>query len=343
MPSAPVAHASESLVASGHPAMIVGTSAAMQRQFALLGEFALADAPLYIYGETGTGKELVARAVHRLSRRASGRFVAQNCAAIPDTLLQSLLFGHRRGAFTGAERDQIGVFEAAHGGTLLLDEVADMSPTVQAALLRVLQEKEVTRLGEVEPRKVDVRVISASNAPLEPYIETGRFRRDLYFRLVTLRVDLPTLRERRSDVPLLVQHFIAQYNARTGKNIAGIASAALAALEGHAWPGNVRQLEAEVERACILTAAGDTIEVVTLSQYVLGGLNGDGPLRNREIRVNGRPLPEILGDVERALLTEALQRTHGSKSEAARLLGISRQRLSQRLTRWQIGDHGNGW
>lgn len=314
---------------------IVGESEALKRQLSLLKEFAAADAPVYIYGETGTGKELIARLLHRHSSRAHQRFIAQNCAAIPDTLLQSLLFGHRRGAFTGAERDQIGLFEAAQRGTLLLDEIADMSPTVQGALLRVLQEKEITRLGEVDPRRVDVRVVSATNTRLEPHVESGRFRRDLYFRLITLRIDLPTLRERRSDVPLLITHFIDAYNARTGKGVAGIDPAALAVLESHSWPGNVRQLEAELERACILTPAGGLITVASLSPYMRPEL--DAAARSHEsVHLNEQSLPERLGSIERSLLREALERAQGNKSKAARLLGISRQRLSQRLVRWQF-------
>jgi transcriptional regulator with PAS, ATPase and Fis domain len=299
-------------------------------------EFAVADAPVHIYGETGTGKELVARTLHRHSRRANNRFIGQNCVAIPDTLLQSLLFGHRRGAFTGAERDQIGLFEAADGGTLLLDEIADMSPTVQGALLRVLQEKEITRLGEVDPRKVDVRVISATNTELEKHVEAGRFRKDLYFRLVTLRIDLPPLRERRSDVPLLVDYFIAGYNARTDKCITGIEPTALVMLEACSWPGNVRQLEAEVERACILTPAGASIGVRALSLHLRRETGVERARSELVVHFNGQRLPDLLGSVERSLLIEALQRAHGNKSKAARLLGISRQRLSQRLNSLQL-------
>jgi serine/threonine-protein kinase PknK len=314
---------------------IVGESEVLKRQLSLLKEFAAADAPVYIYGETGTGKELIARLLHRHSPRAGRRFVAQNCAAISDTLLQSLLFGHRRGAFTGADRDQIGLFEAAEGGTLLLDEIADMSPTVQGALLRVLQEKEITRLGEVDTRKVDVRVVSATNTRLEPHVEAGRFRRDLYFRLITLQIDLPTLRERRSDVPLLIEHFIDTYNARTDKGVVGIDPAALAILESQSWPGNVRQLEAELERACILTPAGGVITVAALSPHVRRELDATAH-SHESVHLNEQSLPERLGNIERSMLREALERTKGNKSQAARLLGISRQRLSQRLARWRF-------
>jgi transcriptional regulator with PAS, ATPase and Fis domain len=322
---------------------IIGESPVLKRQLALLDEFAAADAPVYVYGETGTGKELVARTLHAHSRRAAKRFIAQNCVAIPDTLLQSLLFGHRRGTFTGADRDQMGLFEAANGGTLLLDEVADMSPTVQGALLRVFQEKEITRLGETHPRRVDVRIISATNIDLEAHVEAERFRRDLYFRLVTLRIDLPTLRERPSDVPLLVDHFITAYNARTGKGIVGIESAALAMLERSSWPGNVRQLEAEIERACILTQAGTCIATSALSSQHRtehGFEPSIGPEGITGLR--GQRLPDVLGDVERSLLVQALRQARGNKSEAARLLGISRQRLSQRLIRLQVNTRSLG-
>jgi two-component system response regulator AtoC len=325
--------------ASARSSSIIGESTALKRQLALLKEFATADAPVYIYGETGTGKELIAQTLHRYSLRADRRFIAQNCAAIPDTLLQSLLFGHRRGAFTGADRDQVGLFEAAHRGTLLMDEISDMSLTVQAALLRVLQEKEVTRLGEVEPRRVDVRVLSASNTPLEEHVEAGRFRRDLYFRLVTLRIDVPALKERLSDVPLLVNHFIHAYNNRTGKAISGIEPAALGALGARTWPGNIRQLEAEVERACILTATGAAITQAVLSPLSGGDASVQAFVAEKRGGPNRRPLPDILGDVERSLLIDALKEARGNRTKAARLLGISRQRLSQRLIRWHLVSH----
>ena len=317
---------------------IVGESPALKRQLKLLQEFAGTEVPIYIFGETGTGKELVARSVHQLSPRAAGPFIAQNCAAIPDTLLQSLLFGHRRGAFTGADRDQLGVFAAANAGTLFLDEIGEMSTTLQGALLRVLQEKEFTRLGDVHPTPTEVRIISASNRPLEHEIEEGRFRRDLFFRLVTLRIDMPTLRERRSDVPLLVDYFIRGYNLRTRKNIAGIDPAALAVLHMQPWPGNVRQLQAEVERACILTTAGERISLTSLSPQCALLHGAQGTVHGEEAdRSRGRSLPDILGAVERSLLVEALQQAAGNKTEAARLLGVSRQRLTQRLQRWSIG------
>ena len=316
---------------------IVGESPAFKRQLSTLEDFALADAPIYVYGETGTGKELIAKTIHALSPRARQPFIGHNCAAVPDTLVQSFWFGHRRGAFTGADRDQIGVFEAADGGTLLLDEISEMSPSAQTALLRVLQEKEVTRLGDVAARRIDVRIISASNAPLDDHVDDGRFRRDLFFRLTTLRVDLPPLRERRSDVSLLVHHFIRSYNARTGKGIAGIEPRAMEALEAYQWPGNVRQVESEVERACVLTAAGEEITVASLSPQVQGHRR-DRPFAHAHSpeTCNGQGLPEILAETERSLLLDALRRFNGNKTNAARALGISRQRFSQRLRKWRL-------
>jgi transcriptional regulator with PAS, ATPase and Fis domain len=321
-------------------AVIIGESGALQARLACLHEFAAADAPVYIFGETGTGKELIARALHAYSSRSHRPLIAQNCAAIPDTLLQSVLFGHRRGAFTGALNDQIGLFEAADAGTLLLDEVTEMSPLMQGALLRVLQEKELTRIGEVHPRAVDVRVISTSNRDLENEVDAGRFRRDLYFRLLTLRIDLPSLRERTSDIPLLVDHFVGTYNARTGKGVGGCEPDALAALEAYAWPGNVRQLQSELDRACILTPEGEAISVARLSRTVTAAASTVSSVAGVTELPDDASLPTILADVEEQLLRIALDRAGGNKTIAARLLGVSRQRLSQRVNRRRLNSSG---
>lgn len=334
-----VSHVRGVVPASTSPIPILGQSAVLKRQLAALEKFALSDAPVHIYGETGTGKELVARTLHAYSRRAQKRFIAQNCAAVADTLLQSLLFGHRRGAFTGADRDQVGLFEAANGGSLLLDEIGEMSPLLQGALLRVLQNGEFVRLGETEPRKVNVRVISATNKSLEREVAAERFRKDLYFRLVTLRVNLPTLREREGDIRLLAVHFLNAYNTRTGKTITGFDRETLEALERHVWPGNVRELEAEIERACILTPAGARISPSVLSAHLDRDLIEDHGVRvhtSHELLRNGRTLPEILGEIERSLLSHAMEESMGNKTAAARILGVSRQRLTQRLQRWRL-------
>jgi transcriptional regulator with PAS, ATPase and Fis domain len=326
-----------------HPTTsIVGESAILKQELATLHEFAQADAPVHIYGETGTGKELVARALHRYSLRVQKRFIVQNCAAVPDTLLHSLLFGHRRGAFTGADRDQIGVFEAANGGTLLLDEVGDMPPPLQRALLRVLQDGEVTRLGDTESRTVDVRLISASNKSLKREVADGRFRKDLYYRLVTLRVELPPLRARGQDIVLLAEHFLSVYCARTGKHLAGFEPDVLTALEKYDWPGNIRQLKGEVERACILTRPDGRVPLSALSSDLRGVGLDDGTTTDRfslrMLATTGRTLPEILSDLERSLLVEAMTLGRGNKSKAAQILGVSRQRLCQRLQRWGLAD-----
>jgi len=320
---------------------IVGESPVLRQELATLEEFAQADAPVHIYGETGTGKELVARAIHRYSRRAHQRFVVQNCAAVPEALLHSLLFGHRRGAFTGADRDQVGLFEAANGGTLLLDEVGDMPEHLQKALLRVLQDGEVTRLGETESRIANVRLISASNKSLKREVADGRFRKDLYYRLVTLHVELPPLRARGQDIALLADYFLKMYCARTGKHLAGFEPEVLTTLQTYDWPGNIRQLKGEVERACILTQRDGKVSVDVLSSELRDVVPEDGILSARhslQMLAAGRTLPQILADLERFLLVEAMTRGRGNKSKAAHILGVSRQRLCQRLQRWGLTD-----
>jgi Nif-specific regulatory protein len=247
---------------------IIGVSEPMREVFRLMESAASTSIAVLIEGETGTGKELVARAIHRSSDRAEGPFVAVNIAALSGDLLESELFGHMRGAFTGAIKDRIGLFEAAHGGTILLDEIGDLPLAMQVKLLRVLQEGEVTPVGASEPRKVDVRVMSATNADLQAAAQAGRFRDDLYFRIAAFPLTLPPLRERREDLALLIDHFVARTAKRHGKRIAGIENAAFEVLAQHRWPGNVRELENEIERAAALTPDGNLVGVTALSARI---------------------------------------------------------------------------
>ncbi len=240
---------------------IVGRSQAMQQVFTLIRTLAPVDSTVLVLGETGTGKELVARELHEQSERRSRPFVTVSCGAIPETLLESELFGHDRGAFTGATKARPGKFEAADGGTLFLDEIGEISPAVQLRLLRVLQEKEVERLGETKPTKVDVRIVAATHRDLETLMREGKFREDLFYRLNVLPIRMPALRERTEDVPQLAAHFLARFADRFKKPITGIAPAALQALLAHAWPGNVRELEHAIERAVIMTAGSELTDI----------------------------------------------------------------------------------
>jgi two-component system response regulator AtoC len=255
---------------------LVGKSAAMGQVFTLVKTLAPVDSTVLILGETGTEKERVARELHDASGRR-GPFVAVNCAAIPETLLESELFGHDRGAFTGATRQRAGKFEAANGGTIFLDEIGEISRAVQVRLLRVLQEKEIERLGETTPVKVDVRIVAATHRDLEALMREGRFREDLYYRLNVVPIRVPPLRERPEDIPLLAAHFLTRFAERFKKPIAGIAPAALSALVAHAWPGNVRELEHAIERAVIMAAGPELTDIpVGRTGPIAAGGPGDG-------------------------------------------------------------------
>jgi transcriptional regulator with GAF, ATPase, and Fis domain len=301
---------------------IVGTAPAMQRVYRLVDRLADNDVPVVIYGESGTGKELVARAIHNGGARKSGPFIAENCGAIPETLLESVLFGHAKGSFTGADRNKIGLFEAACGGTIFLDEVGEMSPSMQTKLLRVLQEGEVRRVGENVSRRIDVRVIAASNRDLDAMVEQGKFRRDLYYRIHVVRVELPPLRERPADIVLLLQHFLA----RRGTPLE-VPAATVRALQGYAWPGNVRELENEVQRWVALCDGRVTPE--DLSPAIRGA---DPAVDPDDLRI--RPRVERL---ERDLIARALDRARGNQTRAAELLGLSRFGLQKKLRKLDEG------
>jgi len=312
---------------------LVGDSPQMRAVFDLIAKVAPTNASVLITGESGTGKELVAAAIHRLSPRCTQPFVSQNCAALNDNLIETELFGHARGAFTGAEKPKLGLFDLADGGTLFLDEVSEMSPALQVKLLRVLQQGSFLPVGGTRPHEVDVRVISATNRPLDELLRAGAFREDLYYRLNVFNIDLPPLRERRGDIPLLARHFLAHACASNGYPLKFFAPEALAALAAYHWPGNVRELENEVQRATILASNEQLITLPHLSARVREAAP-DGP------RLNGRrldgPLADALEALERRLLSEGLDRYNWNRSLAARALGISRANLLAKIKKYHL-------
>ena len=300
---------------------MIGRSAAMEDLFETLTRVLDTDVTVLIEGESGTGKELVARALHYSGLRADRPFVALFCGSLPDDLLESELFGHVRGAFTGATADKKGLFEAADGGTIFLDEVGDLSPKLQTALLRVLQTGEVKRVGEAASRRVDVRIVSATNRPLAALVEDGRFREDLLYRLNTVRIEAPPLRQRRADVPLLAHHFLGRYAVGTRARVEGFTAEAVEALAGHRWPGNVRELENTVERAVVLAR---------------GALVGVDDLRLPPAAAGVAFEPGLtMKDVERLAVERTLAGCDGNVSETARVLDVSRRWLQYRMKEWR--------
>ncbi len=306
---------------------MVGKSTAMERIFELIKKVAPAKTSVLISGESGTGKELVARALHHLSPRQKGPFIGVNCGAIPDTLLESELFGHVRGAFTGAHAEKEGLFAAANGGTLFLDEIGEVSTAMQVRLLRVLQERRVKKVGATHEGEVDVRVVAASNRDLEAEVARGAFRQDLFYRLNVIEVSLPPLRARREDIPLLAEHFVKKHAAAIGRPVLGIAADALTTLCDYHFPGNVRELENLIERAVTLEV-GDRITRVALGE--LQGKRAVAPEAPDELPDDGIDLDRLLADYERGFLERALKRTP-SRKKAAQLLGISFRSLRYRL------------
>jgi len=290
---------------------IIGRSRPMQELFAVLPQVAESESTVLLEGASGTGKELFARAIHDLSPRREGPFVAVNCAALPDTLLESELFGYKAGAFTDARGDKPGRFAAAEGGTLLLDEIGDISPAMQVRLLRVLEQKTYEPLGSVEPVRANVRVIAATNKNLQRLVKQGRFRQDLYFRINVVRLRLPRLRDRREDIPLLVEHFVAKFRQLRRKDIQGVSDAVLARLMEYDFPGNVRELENVIEHAFVLCRGG-LIEVEHLPPYLRGEASPGG------LRTEGL----TLRDMERTMIQDALRRCGGNRKAAAQRLGI---------------------
>ncbi len=301
---------------------LVGTSAAMRRVQDTITQVAQASTTVLILGESGTGKELVARAIHRRSNRSRGPFVAINCAAIPVTLLESELFGHERGAFTGAFARREGRFKMADGGTLFLDEVAELDPMIQAKLLRVLQEGEFERLGGTQTLRVDVRVVASTNKNLLEMARTGRFREDLFYRLNVISLTLPALRERTEDIPLLAQHFLSRFAEKNRKEVRTISREAMELLMAHDWPGNVRELENTVEHAVVLSR-GDTVRVEDLPDLVAS----DASAKQYLTIQLGTPLDEI----EQQVIQQTLRLTRGNKRLAAQLLGIATRTIYRKL------------
>jgi transcriptional regulator with GAF, ATPase, and Fis domain len=307
---------------------IIGESKPMKEVLAQLEKAIDTRVTVCIEGETGTGKELIASAMHYQSRRRDKLFVAQNCAALPETLLESELFGHRRGAFTGADHDKKGLFELADGGTLFLDEVGEMSLGLQAKLLRVLQEGTVRPVGGTQERQVDVRIICATNRDLAAEVERGKFRADLFYRLRVFPIRLPPLRERQGDVPMLCEHFLARYTSEYRKPVGGFSQAALDALTSYAWPGNIRELENEVQRLVIQADAGVFIDVDALSPQIRkieGILSRIAPEKGT--------LEKMMEQVERWILAEALREHNGNKTHTAKTLGITREGLHKKLAK----------
>ncbi len=311
---------------------IIGKHPKMLEIFELVGQVASRKAPVHVYGESGTGKELIARAIHEQGPRAGGPFVAVNCAAVPDTLFEAEFFGHERGAFTDAKSARAGYFERADGGTLFLDEVGELAPSNQAKLLRVLQEREVTRLGATRSVPFDVRVISATNRRLWSLVEEGGFRQDLYYRLDVIPVDVPSLRERRSDIPLLVGHFISRIAKQEGEPLKTVSAGAMRKLQAYRWPGNVRELENMLERLMAMTA-GEEIDHVTLPGEVDAEAGEGADLLFDQVLSGEISLVDAVEGFERRVIEDALERSDGNKSAAASLVGISRRMLRYKLER----------
>jgi DNA-binding NtrC family response regulator len=321
-----------------HAPGIVGEDPRLLEVFHMLERIAPTDCTVLIQGESGTGKELVARALHAASNRRDGPFVPVNCAAIPETLIESELFGHSRGAFSGATHTREGRFAAADGGTLFLDEIGEMSPAAQAKLLRVLQDGEFVPVGETRPRRVDVRIVTATNRDLSAMAERGRFREDLFYRLHQIPLRLPSLRERVEDIPRLAEHFLERATARLGREVEGFSVAALQRLREYQWPGNVRELENAIERVVLLHADGGLVDVRSLPPPITSGVRAEPAstdIRSTllELPADGVDLRGLLAKIEFELIDQALARTAGNKSRAARLLGLNRTTLVEKLRR----------
>jgi nitrogen regulation protein NR(I) len=330
---------------------IVGRSEAMQQVFKLIGQVAVSDATALVTGESGTGKELVARAIYHHSERSTQPFLAVNCAAIPENLLESELFGHERGAFTGATLQRIGKFEQCNKGTIFLDEIGDMTPPTQTKILRVLQNGTFERVGGNQPIQVDVRVIAATNKPLEAAVAARQFREDLFYRLNVVRIHIPPLRDRRDDIPLLVNYFLKKLAREQQRAPKSIASSVIKALEKYHWPGNVRELENAIRRAHVM-AKSDAILLSDLPPEISGGSATASPVTSFSVDAAGTdpvalarqlfqwakrdPKLKIIPAVERELVIQALKETNDNQVHAAKLLGITRATLRKRIDKFRI-------
>jgi transcriptional regulator with PAS, ATPase and Fis domain len=314
---------------------IVGRSAAIKKVFNLVLRVAPTDATVFLTGETGSGKEVLARAIHSLSKRADEPFVAVNCSAIPETLLESELFGYKRGAFTGALVDKKGIIEEANKGTLFLDEIGDMSLTTQAKILRVLENSEIRRLGDSDSKKVDVRIIAATNKDPWKEVQNNRFREDLFFRLNVVRIHIPPLRERKEDIPILIRHFLEKYNKDYNKDVIRISDEVLAILMNYDYPGNVRELENIIKHAIIFSENG----IITKANLP-SGIPSPALLKPAEKEDDGI-LPNnvefmTIADMERRLIKETLKKCNNNQKLAAEKLGISRSTLWRKMKEYNL-------
>jgi len=310
---------------------MVAKSRVMQSIFSLSAKVAKYNTTVLIYGASGTGKELIARGIHFSSDRSKNSFVPVNCGGIPENLLESELFGYKKGAFTGALKDKIGLFEEASGGTIFLDEIGEMPLSLQVKLLRVLQGNEIRPVGDSKPKKIDVRVLAATSKNLEQEIKNGTFREDLFYRLNVLPINLPPLRERNEDIPLLCDHFINQFNKRLNKDISNITPAAMSLLLKHNWPGNVRELENIIERAIVL--AEDKLLVPENFPSLIGEREGAGQI---DKIFEGYSLKDAQKDLEKMLISKALTKTEGNRTKAAQLLEISHPSLLSKIKTYNI-------
>ncbi|VFQ42653.1 sigma-54-dependent transcriptional regulator [Desulfoluna butyratoxydans] len=308
---------------------MVAKSDAMKDVFVLARKAARYATTVLISGGSGTGKELIARGIHTASERAQGPLIPVNCGGIPDTLMESELFGHKKGAFTGAVQDKKGLFEEAHGGTLFLDEIGELPLAMQVKLLRVLQEGEVRPVGGVQTRKIDVRVIAATSRDLRAEVAQGAFREDLFFRLNVLPIDLPPLSERPEDIPLLCEHFLKMFNSKLGSRVIGVSPAAMKRLLAYPWPGNVRELENAMERAVVL-ANGDQVEPDTLPAAIVGTPQ-ERPCSQDEFFLDGFSLKAAVRKLEGIMIRRALEETGGNRTKASRLLEISHPSLLSKM------------
>jgi two-component system response regulator PilR (NtrC family) len=322
---------------------IVGNSQEMRKIFDLIPRVAAATSNVLITGESGTGKELVAKAVHQMSPHRSKPFVTVNCGSVPETLMESELFGHKKGAFTGAIATRNGLFAEAHQGTLFLDEIAEITPALQVKLLRAVQEKKFKMVGGAEEIAVDVRIISATNRNLEQEVMEGRFREDLYYRLNVIHIPMPPLRERAEDIPLLAQYFLEKYGRQMNKDIKKISAFALDILKNYNFPGNVRELENIIERSVALEASNIVLpDSLTLSTFKQSQAQTDGGRIPATLPPNGIDLDQSLGQMEKDFLQQALERTRGAKQKAAELLGITFRSFRYRLAKHGLAGEEDG-
>ena len=311
---------------------IIGKSDKMQEVYRIIKNVLSSPAPVLLEGESGTGKELVARAIHFNGWKKDQKFIAVDCGALPENLIESELFGHKKGAFTGASRDKTGLFEAANGGTIFLDEICNINASTQAKLLRVLQEGEIKRVGEVQYRKVDVRVISATNKDLKEEVKKGQFRDDLFYRLNVIHMKLPPLRERRDDIPLLADHFLQSYSRKVGKRVGRIEEEVMSLLLNYPWPGNVRQLENEIKKMVTFVGDGSNITI----EYVSREIHDADHMQQYGSSQDGGSLKGKVAGLERDLILEALKKNKWNKSRTATALGLSRKGLDKKIQRYGL-------